>query len=221
MVKKVFFCKELNTDDRDCVKYIQDKPIGFKKAHYFGGVYLQGPCFHNSINRFNNTDYDNIITILSKEEINLLVEFDKAMEDIGYAIEVGGPRYEYGMQYCKNIMSIYDKLNSKENQELFNKVILEEKDYIRNEYNLDDSYIDEVFNKTGLDYRDRSVIAYVFDTVEEFSREKAEDFGCIPNGTARKYFDYKSFGEDLLTEEKYHKLDNNKIVEVKCINNSY
>lgn len=214
MSERVFLYKELNTNDRDCVKYIYNEPMRFECDHYFGSVNLQGSCFSMGLNELEKTDYKNITTILSKEEIDLLIEFDKNISELGSGIKIGDDRYKKGVQLCKDIMPVYDRLNSEDNQALFEKVILEEKAFLCDEYSLTEDYIDEIFDNYGLEYRDRSVISCIFEDVEELGREEAEAFGYLNDEISKRYFDYKSFGEDLVEEERYHQLDDDRVVHL-------
>ena len=42
-MEKIFLAKVKNSDDRDCVKYMEFE--GFECGHYFGGLYIEGACF--------------------------------------------------------------------------------------------------------------------------------------------------------------------------------
>ena len=69
-MEKIFLAKELNDDDRDIVKYLEFN--GFECGHYFGGLHIVGACFSGFEKEFREkveTDYENIETILTKEEL--------------------------------------------------------------------------------------------------------------------------------------------------------
>lgn len=220
MSKKVFLYKELNTEDKNCVKYIENNPLRFEDIPHFGGhfegVNLKGSCFTGRKDALEGVDYSNVVTILSKNEFDILRCFSRDIDMLGGNIELNDFRYAKGIELCEEVMYIYDKLNSKENQELFAKIIIEEKMFICDEYGLADGYVDDIFKNYGLEYKDRSVISYMFDDIEKFSMEKCEDFGCISNKVSRTYFDYKSYGNGLMDNEKSQKIDNDKTVQIDC-----
>ena len=65
---KYFLGKELNTDDRDAVKYVEFD--GFECGHYFGGLSVCGACFFGFEKEFRELvekNFENIETILTKE----------------------------------------------------------------------------------------------------------------------------------------------------------
>lgn len=204
----VFLFKD-GLDDRDCVAYINKKPLRFECNHYFGGIHLEGPCW--SGRSWNKINYDNIQTILTRNEFEQLIEFDNNIHNLGYSIKEGDERYLEGVKLCENIQPIFDKLNSEENEELFNRIIEEEKEYLMDEYSLDEDDVEFIFDNYYLDYRDRGVIACVWDNIEECAQEEAEGLGYVTAANER-YFNYEKFGEDLLEEERYLELPDGRIV---------
>lgn len=208
MSKYVFLYKE-NSDDRDCVAYIENKPMRFECGHYFGGVILHGACYSGGA----FADYEDIKTILTKEEYNQLINFNKEIGELGHGIEKGDERYQKGVELCNSIQNVYDKLLSEENDKLFAEVVEEEKEYLMDEYGLDEDDVEQIFDEYGLDYRDRGIVGCVFDDVEEMGYEEANSLGYVDqNGVASRYFDYKHFGEDLLMEEQYVELSDGRVV---------
>lgn len=108
----------------------------------------------------------------------------------------------------KTFDEIVWKLQSNENKELFEKVIADEKEYVKNEYNLSDLEVDDIFENYGLEYQDRAIISYVFSDFDDMVYEEKFNFGY----DEQPYFDDESFGYDLLESENYYKLDSGKIV---------
>ena len=204
---KVFLFKD-NSEDRDCVAYIENKPLWFECNHYFGGIDLQGACYSRG---FKDISYDDIKTILSKEEFNSLIEFDKKIDELGYGIEKGSEKYNIGVELCNKIQPIYNKLNSEENEKLFKEVIEEEKEYLSDEFNLDKDDIETIFDNYGLEYRDRAVVGSVYNSIKDCSYEEAEQYGCVTKENER-WFDYDKFGEDLLENEQYLELSDGRVV---------
>lgn len=213
----VFLYKIINRDDRDCVVYIPNTPMSFECGHYFSSVYLQGSCFFGG--KFE--DYSNIKTILTENEYQQLIDFNNAITNLGYGISIGDDRYNKGIALCKAIQSIYDKLNSKENEELFEKVWLEEKQYLMEEFSLDDEEIELILDNYTLDYKDRSIIGYIFDNAYDCGYEEAFQLGISNNNieTWRKdimenYFDFESFGESIGNDECHCTLPDGRIVSL-------
>lgn len=77
-------------------------------------------------------------------------------------------------------------------------------EYLKEEYNLSDRNIEEILNEYTEDFRDRSIVNYVYDDSEEAGREEAWQLGYLDNDSiSSKYFDYKKFGEDLVENDEY------------------
>lgn len=205
----VFLYKDLNTDDRDCVKYI-DLGRKFECGHYFARINLTGPCFSTSID-YEHPVYENIKTILTKKEFMQLIEFDIEIGKLGYSIKVGDERYQKGMKLYEDIQPVFDKLKSMANKFLFEEIINEERIFMAEEYNLDDKDIDEIFDNYSLEYRDRGIISTVWDSIEDAAYEEAESLDYV-NKQNERWFDYKKFGQDLLDGEAYIKLTNGRVV---------
>lgn len=199
MSKYIFLYKD-NTDDRDCCAYIEARAERFECGHYFGSVGLHGACYSGH----NFANYEDIRTVLTENEYNQLIQFSKDISDLGYGITKGDERYNKGIELCKAIQPIYDKLLSKENEEFFEEIIEEEKEYLMDEYNLDEDDIDTIFDNYGLDYRDRAVVGYVYDDTYDLGYETAWSCGYVKNNDSimNRYFDFEKFGEDLVNDDE-------------------
>lgn len=195
-MEKIFIYKEQNTNDRDCVKYI-DNEKNIKGDIWFTNVGLTGACFSCSL-ELDKIDFDNITTILTKEEFKLLDNFNRSIR---------------GSDLWESIIPIFKKLRSKENQDLFEKVKLEEIEYLKDEYSLDDNDIETIFNNYYLDYRDRGIVSSVYKDIYDLGYESAWSFGTV-NEESERYFDYEKFGEDLLNGGDYVELEDGRIVYV-------
>lgn len=210
MSKYVFLYKEQNTDDRDCVKYIEISRNMFECGHYFPSIGITGACFSCSL-KLEEIDFDNITTILTQEEFKQIDNYNKAINELGYGIKEGDERYLKGVELYNSIQPIFERLKSEENTELFEQIQEEEKEYLKEEYDLEDEDINCIFNNYGLDYRDRGIVSTVFRDIEEAAQEEAESLGYVTKENER-YFDYNKFGEDLLEAEQYLELPNGNIV---------
>jgi hypothetical protein len=193
MREYTFLYKE-NSDDRDCVAYIELDDL--KKRHLCidGKFNIHGACYSSSLGgRYHNANYEDIKTILTKEEYGLLCNPDGT-----------------------DLTSIIEKLESEENQALFEEVIEEEKEYLMDEYSLDEEDIETIFDNYGLDYRDRAVVGYVYKDAYDLGYEEAWSLGYVDNNDsiASRYFDFEAFGEDLKDDENYCELADGRIVSL-------
>ena len=188
--KYIFLFKEKDTDDRDCVRYIELKDLIENHTCIDGKFNVHGACYSMSLKE--KIDYEYVTTILSEEEYKMLCNPDK--------------NYDYS--------EIIKKLVSEENEQLFAKVQEEEKEWLMENYNLEEEDVESIFNEYYLDYRDRAVVACVFDSVSDFGYDEAYSLGYIKDNDpiTTRYFDYEKFGEDLLEEEQYLELDNGRVV---------
>lgn len=213
-MSKVFLYKE-NTENRDCCAYIESNPMRFECGHYFGGVTLMGACYcHHDF-----PNYDDVRTVLTKEEYNQLIAFNILIRALGSGIKKGDDRYNKGVELCKGIQPVFDRLLSYDNEEFFEKIQEEEKQYMMHEYNLSKADIECIFNEYYLEYRDRGIISYVFADDYECGYEEACNCGYITNGNTvqERYFDFKQFGEDLADDDKrFLRLNDERIVCLNC-----
>lgn len=211
MSKYIFLYKE-NTDNRDCCAYIEARAERFECGHYFGGVTLCGACYSGG----NFADYKDIKTVLTENEYNQLIQFNKDIKELGYGITKGDERYNKGIELCRAIQPVYDKLLSEENENLFNEVIEEEKEYLMDEYNLDEDDIELIFDNYYLDYRDRAIVGYVYDDTYDLGYNEAYSLGYVrdEDKVVADYFDFEKFGEDLVNGDDYCKLADGRCVSL-------
>lgn len=211
MSNYLFLYKENNTDDRDSVKYIDVERIGkLELGHYYPRINLTGACFSQGLEN-EEIDFDNIQTILTKEELNKLSTYNEKIEELGYGIEKEDERYYTGIKLYQDIKEVINKLKSEENEKLFQNVVKEEKEIVEEQYNLTSEEVETIFNDYALEYQDRGIVGYVFDNLEEASKEEAYGMGYVSDENER-YFDYNKFGEDLLMSEHILELSSGKIV---------
>lgn len=194
-MEKIFLAKVKNSDDRDCVKYMEFE--GFECGHYFGGLYIEGACFGGFEKEFRDlveNNFDKLETVLTKDEFMKLFELNDKIKDLGYGIDKDSERYRQGVQILKEYQNTIEKrLLSEENKQLFEKVKNDEKEYIKKEYYLSDDEVNEIFDNYNLDYRDEEKWSLGYEN--------------------QPYFDDEAFGDDLLNSESYLELDSGKIVE--------
>ncbi len=208
---RIFLYRLKDTDDRDCCAYIDNNPMRFECSHYFGRVILQGACYSGC----EFPKYNEIETVLTENEYNSLVDFNKGVLDLGFGIDKGSEQYIKGINLCKEIQPIYDRLNSEEAEEFYQQIKDNEDEWLKEEYDLSDEDIEQIFDTYYLDYHDRGCVGCIYDNVEDFGYEEAFSLGYINNkdDIMQRYFDYKSFGEDIVNDSEYAiELDDGRII---------
>ena len=209
-MKRVFLAKELNSNDRDIVKYIEFN--GFECGHYFGGLHIEGACFCGFEKEFRDlveNNFEELETILTKEEFKHLFELNDKLDELGFGIEKDSDKYNKGMEIIAEFENtIGKKLLSDENKKLFEKVVADEKEYVKNEYDLTDEEVEEIFDNYGLEYQDRAIVGTIFSDKYDMIEEEKFSFGY----DKQPYFDDESFGNDLLESESYLELESGRIV---------
>ena len=210
-MRKIFLYKE-HLEDRDCCAYIEASPMRWECDHYFGSVILHGACY--SKHKF--ASYEEIKTILTEEEYNQLTKFNDEINALGFGIVKGDERYNKGVELCKEIQPVYDKLLSEAAEEFFEQIQSEEREYLMDEYGLDDDDIDMIFNNYYLDYRDRGVVGCIFKDEYDLGYEEAWALGYVGHNDsiAERYFDFESFGEDIANDEYHCQLSDGRIVSL-------
>lgn len=217
MGKTVFLYKE-NSENRDCVAYIEAEPSKFVCGHYFESIKTEGACYCGG----NLASYDNIKTILTEAEYNQLLQFAEDIKALGYGITEGDERYIKGLELCKAIQPVFDRLLSEDNQSLFKEIQAEETEFLMDEYGLTEEEVIDIFDNYSLEYRDRGVISCIFADEYDLGYEEAYSLGIIDEGMEKhgfdygRYFNFEKFGEDLINDdERYYQLDDNRVV---CLN---
>ena len=204
----LFLYRLKNDSSRDVCAYIDETPSTFDCGHYFSGVGIQGACYCGG----EFASYEDIETILTKQEYQQLLKFNHDIKQLGYGISKGDERYNKGIELIKNIQVIYDKLQSEEAEEFEEKIMHNEKEIMMDMWNLSKDDIEEILNGYSSDYKDRSIIGYVYDDVEELAENEIEQYCNIPD-FLENYIDYSKFGEDLLqNEEMYKELEDGRVV---------
>lgn len=220
MTKYTFIYKN-NNDDRDCVKYADLKRINkLECGHYFPQIILSGACYSGDFDKILEDEnvideiYQNITTILTVEEFKKLAQYNKNINSLGYGLDTKPEKQELAHSYYKDIENIIQKLESEENQALFEKVKEEEIEHMKEEYNLTDEDIQQIFDNYYLDYKDRGIIGYIYsDTYDLGESLFSEYVGNVPP-FVENHFNYESFGESLIDNENYIELDDGRVVSL-------
>lgn len=209
MKKYVFLYRIANSDYRDCCAYLDNSPVRFECGHYFGSYILHGSCYSGH----DWADYSDIETILTEDEYTTLQKISHEFNALGFSVERGSERYNRGVELGEQAKPIFEKLNSEEAEEFFNKIIDGEKETVMVEHGLTLAEVEEAFDNYPLDYQDRSIIGNIFDDCEELGREEAYQLWYVESGSImERYFDFEKFGEDLVDEEGYFELSSGRCV---------
>lgn len=208
----LFLYRLKNTEDRDACAYIDEIPSTFDCEHYFSGVIIQGACYYGG----EFASYEDIETILTKIEYKKLIKFNEDIKKLGYGISKGDERYNKGIQLIKDIQPIYDKLQSEKAEKFEESIMYNEKEIMMDMWNLSEDDAEEILDNYRLDYKDRSIIGYIYDDVEDLAENEIEQCFNVPDYLTN-YIDYSRFGEDLLQDtERYKELEDGRVV---CYNN--
>lgn len=209
----VFLFRLKDSNDRDCCAYIENKIPRFECDHYFGKIILHGCCYSG----LNFPKYEQIETVLAEEEYEALIAYNKATSKPGYGIKKGDERYNKGIELSNDIKYVFDKLNSQEAKDFFEKIVESEMEYLMKEYDLDEEDIETIFDEYDLEYRDRSVVAYVWNDIGEYAYEEAFELGYVTGSYHTRndrYFDYDKFADDLLEREDVVELKDGRIASL-------
>jgi len=219
MKKYLFLYKENNTDDRDAIKYIDVSRIDkLECGHYFPSIDVKGACFSQSL-ELNEIDFNNITSILNKDEFAKLDEYNKNINSLGYGLDTQPQKQEQAHIFYKDIENIIDKLKSDENLALFEKLKEEEKEIIYQQYDITPEETQKIFDNYDLDYQDRAVIDAVYQDYYDLGEcsldwcidEKIPEFiqDCI---------DFEKLGEKIADDGDYYILEDGRVVALNCWN---
>lgn len=212
MSKYLFLYKENNTDDRDAIKYIDvDGLDKLKCGHYFSGIRICGACFSQDL-KLNEIDFDNITSILNKEEFTKLAEYDKNIHFLGYGLDKQPEKQEQALLFYKDIEDIIEKLKSVVNMDLFDQVQQDEKEFIYNEFNITPDEVQEIFNAYNLDYKDRAIIGAIYSDFYELGEDTFELCEHKIPDFVRDCINFEELGEKVANDEFYYILDDGRII---------
>lgn len=207
--EKLFVFRQKN-NDRDRCGYIENKNFNnrFECDHFFGRIGICGANYYGS--KFPN--YGDIETVLTKKQYTDLVKIDEAFSELGYGIVMGDGRYEKGIKLCEKLEPILETLRSDKAKEFFANIVKEEKEELAEDYNLTEEEIEEIWENNPTEYEDKSIVTYIYDDAEDVARGLCDSCYDIPENL-ETYFDYKKFGEDLVSEgAEYYELADGRVV---------
>lgn len=208
-MKKYFIAKIKNSNDRDNVFYIEFG--GFECEHYFSSFNLSGACFCGFEKELYDVvlnDFDNLETILTKEEFIRLYHAKEEISKLGYGIDRNSEKYNASIRILDSIKDIQEKLKGKENNDLFSKVIEEEKAICMKAYDLTKEEVDYIFQCYEGVYQDKSIIGAIYKDKQDLAENEKFNLGY----DKISYFDDNAFVNDLLESNNYLELNSGRIV---------
>lgn len=173
MREHLFLYRIKDSDDRDCCAYIDADGPKFECNHYFSSIDICGSCYFGG----EFPEYEEIETILTKDEYEEILTFNMFRKALGYGITKGDFRYRKGVKLIDSIKHIYDKLKSDEAFAFFEEIQKSEMEYLKKEFNLSNRNIEEILDEYTEDFKDRSIVSYIYDNSEEAGREEAWQLG--------------------------------------------
>lgn len=219
-MKKIFVYKN-NNGDRDCVKYAElDRLNRLECGHYYPQFGFCGACYSGDFDDILEDEkiidevFENITTILTKEDFKKLMQYNENISALGYGLDTQPQKQELAKKYFEDIENIIEKLKSEENEKLFERVVEEEKEFLKYEYRLSDEDIEEVFDTYYLDYKDRGIIGSIYADYLELGEEEFEMLGYNIDDSLENFFDYEAFGEHLANNGDYYELSDGRIVSL-------
>lgn len=207
--EKIFLYREKN-NDRDRCGYIEDRNFvdRFTHGRYFCGINIQGACFCGS----DFPKYEEIETVLTKEQYNDLVKISKAFSELGYGITMGDGRYEKGIKICNRLEKILEVLRSEKTKEFFENIIKEEKAELAEDYNLTEDEVEQIWANNPTEYKDKSIVSCIYDDAEDVAREVCDSCYDIPDNL-EEYVDYAKMGADMVSEgREYYEFEDGRVV---------
>lgn len=196
-MENTYFLLKTNEDDRDCVKYIEIDTAE-NRFHICGACFC-GITQDEQQDILNN--FAELTTALTKDELTTLFEIDKKWYKDRTADDLSF------------LTQLKTKLESDLNKDIFSQVIEEEREYLKEEYSLTDNDLDTIFDYYGLDYKDRAVVCCVYEDYAELGENLFNCYEKLPDNL-QKYFDYESFGADLVDDYNYIELQDGRIAEL-------
>lgn len=140
--------------------------------------------------------YENINTILTEEEFNMLCNIKLLTKD--------------------SAQSIIDKLKSSENEDLLYSIVDEEKEILMEEHGIDEDEYNTIANNFSDYYLDRNCVSVVYCDYEELGQSYVDDCERL-SLSLYQYFDFESLGRDMVNDNStsYVVLPDDRIV---CLN---
>ena len=213
MSKTLFLGRLNNDDDRNC---IYTEHVKFECDHYWSSIHNKGAAWSGG-HPIKDIAYDDITTGLTAEQWARAQEIDRCLNNLGYGIKRDDDRYKVGEALANEWNSMIDSIQG---CDIEKKIMENERERIMDAYNLDEDDIDEIFNYT--EYHDLGVISAIYDDVESFGEEEADELGIFGThdssfeSVLEDCFDFEKFGEKCCDSDSVVVLDDGRVVTLYC-----
>ena len=194
------FLLKINRGDKDPIVVYVD-PATLRKGHF----HLSGCPTPYNVYRilYEEVKYSDLTTLLTEEEFESI----RCDEDISFHAII-----ENAESKGINIPAILHKVESEENEKLFERVIQEEKYYLINKEGMREDDVNYLFDCLG-DYRDNSALTGLFKNEKELGEYYVDDYYNV-DSFLENYIDYEAIGRNLLEDDsRYLKLPSGLIAE--------
>lgn len=181
------FLLKINRENQDPIVVYVD-PATLRKGHFHLSL-CPPPCNVYGMLYDGEVKYSELTTLLTEEEFKAICCDDNI-----------------------NIPAILNKVESEENEKLFEQVIQEEKDYLINKEGMREDDVNYLFDCLG-DYRDSSVLYGLFKNERDLGKYYVDDNYDV-DSFLENYIDYEAIGRNLLEDDsRYLKLPSGLIAE--------
>lgn len=184
-MSKLFFFKENDTNDRDCVRYLDVYSLNK------GNVSICGACFWGT---FGIPAYKNVTTVLTEDEYYLLFNYNG--EDLTAIVEK--------LRSRKND-KLFELVQEEEIEYLMDEYNLDEEEVLGIFEDYNGSYRDRGIISCVYDD--------AYDLGNETAHSRGYINGSNVD-VMERYFDFEKFGEDLLDDYDYYELKDGRVVSL-------
>lgn len=197
---KKFLLKINRENQAPIVVYVD--PATLRKGHFYLS-FCPSPYNVYGMLYGGEVKYSDLTTLLTEEEFKAIC---------------GNETISYHAIFDKvksgeiNIPDILNKVESEENEKLFERVIQEEKDYLINKEGMREDDVNYLFDCLG-EYRDSSALYGLFKNEKELGEYYVDDNYDV-DSFLENYIDYEAIGRNLLEDDsRYLKLPSGLIAE--------
>ena len=213
MSRKLFLGRLNNDDDRNC---IYTEHVSFECGHYWSSIRNMGAAWSGG-HPLHSISYDEILTGFTAEQWARAQEIERSLSALGYGITEGDDRYLVGEALANEWNNLIDSI---QDCDIEKEIMENERERIKDKYDLDDEDIDAVFDAT--DYHDVGVISGIYKDIETFGEEEADSLGLFSTSdsylkdTLERCFDYEEFGRMCLESDYAVELSDGRCVTLYC-----
>ena len=197
---KKFLLKINRENQAPIVVYVD--PATLRKGHFYLS-FCPSPYNVYGMLYGGEVKYSDLTTLLTEEEFKAICCDD----NINYHAVICNAESK-GI----NIPAILNKVESEENEKLFEQVIQEEKDYLINKEGMREDDVNYLFDCLG-DRKDSSALYGLFKNEKELGEYYVDDNYDV-DSFLENYIDYEAIGRNLLEDDsRYLKLPSGLIAE--------